>query len=474
MVALGAGVLLIALLLLGGGDSYRVNAQFENASQLVNGNQVKVAGVPAGTIKNISLGPNGTAMVEMEIDDGYAPLREGTVATIRSQSLSGIANRFIQLQMPTENERGPAIPDGGTLPLSSTVSEVDLDQFFNTLDKPTRTNLQKVIRGFARSYAGVGPQTNRSFHYLNPFMSTSRNLFAELTRDEERFQRLIVDTASLSGALAERAPDLEQFISNTNQMMGALASENQNLADSIGELPNFMRTFNTTSVNLRAALDDVDPLVDASKPVARKLRPFTRQLRGFATDAVPAIRDLKKIIRRKGADNDLVELTRLQVPLDEIAVGPVDRNGATRRGALPESNQALVDSLPNLAFFRPYITQEALSGWFDDFGHSGVIDANGGMGRIGTTANIFSLSSPLPGGDLPVPDLLGLPLIPGPPSDPTPTDSEVEEALENAGLETDNLRRCPGSNERPAGDGSNPFTDNGTLNCDPSQFPPGD
>lgn len=123
VVALGAGVLVIALVLLGGGDTYKVNAQFENASQLVNGNQVKVAGVPAGTINGISLGEDGTAIVEMEVDSDYAPLHEGTVATIRSQSLSGIANRFISLQMPTAGQRGPAIRDGGTLPISSTVSE---------------------------------------------------------------------------------------------------------------------------------------------------------------------------------------------------------------------------------------------------------------------------------------------------------------------------------------------------------------
>lgn len=458
-MALGASVLVIALVLLGGGPSYTVTAEFENASQLVKGNLVDVAGAKAGTVKNISLGDHGSALVEMEIDPDYAPLQEGTVATIRSQSLSGVANRFIQLQMPSEGQKGAAIPDGGTLPIADTVSEVDLDQFFNTLDKPTIGHFKQVIQGFARSYDGVGPQTNRGFHYLNPFLSTSRELFGELTLDQQRFQRLIVDTASLSGALAERAPDLENFISNTNQMMGAIAAENQNLADAVGELPNFMRNFNTTAVNLRATLDDVDPLVEASKPVAKKLRPFTHQLRGFATDAVPAIRDLDHIVRRKGADNDLVELTRLQVPLSEIAVGPVDRNGASRQGALPESADALVGGLPQVAFFRPYLTEEGLSGWFDDFGHSGIVDANGGMGRIGTTLNAFSLSAP--GG---LPCVSGVPCLTQPPLTPP----QIESALS-----INNLRRCPGSNERNPGDNSTPFTDNGTLNCDPSQVPPG-
>jgi phospholipid/cholesterol/gamma-HCH transport system substrate-binding protein len=461
MVALGAAVLVIALVLLGGGSSYTVTAEFENASQLVKGNLVEVASVRAGTIKDISLGPHGSALVKMQMDSDYAPLHEGTTATIRSQSLSGIANRFIQLNMPSASQRGPPIPDGGTLPLTDTTSEVDLDQFFNTLDKPTIAHFKQVIKGFAHAYDGVGPPTNRGFHYLNPFLSTSRQVFSELTLDERRFQHLIVDTASLSGALAERAPDLEQFVSNTNRMMGAIGSENKNLASAIGELPNFMRNFNTTAVNLRATLDDLDPLVNDSKPVARKLRPFTHQLRGFATDAVPAINDLEHIIRRPGADNDLVELTRLQVPLAQIAVGPVNRNGASRQGALPESQQALVGGLPQLAFLRPYVTEEGVSGWFDDYGHSGIVDANGGIGRISTTLNLFSVS----GG---VPDLTS-PLIP---SGSTP--SQILQILTNAGLKFGYLNRCPGSNERPAPDGSNPFTDNGTLACNPSQIPPGD
>jgi len=451
-VALGVGVLVIALLLLRGGNSYEVTAEFENAAQLVKGNLVEVAGVKAGTIKNISLGPHGSAEVKMEIDGDYAPLHEGTIATIRSQSLSGIANRFIQLQMPSANQRGAAIPDGGTLPISNTVSEVDLDQFFNTLDTKTVNHFKQVIQGFATANENIGKPTNTGFHYLNPFLSTSREVFDELTLDERRFERLIIDTSSLSGALAQRAPDLTQFVSNTNRMMNAIGSENQNLADAIGELPNFMRNFNTTGVNLRATLDDLDPLVSASKPVARKLQPFTHQLRGFATDAVPAINDLEHIVRRPGKDNDLVELTKLQVPLAQIAVGPVDRNGASRRGALPESRDALVNSLPQLSFFRPYITEEAVTGWFDDFGHSGLVDANGGIGRISTTFNAFSLSAP--GG---LPDLLS---TPGAPSS-------------SPAFDINNLNRCPGSNERPAPDGSNPFTDNGTLNCDPSEVPPG-
>ena len=443
-----------AFLVLQSRDSYEVTARFANASQLVKGNEVDVAGTKAGTIDDISLAEDGTALVKMTISGDYAPLREGTVATIRSQSLSGIANRYVQLQMPSATDAGGAIKDGGTLPLSQTVSEVDLDQLFNTFDQKTIGHFKDVIKGFARAYDGVGPQTNRGFHYLNPFLSTSREVFGELTSDENRFRHLIVDTAQLSGALSERSPDLEQFVSNADTAFGAIASQDQNLADAVGQLPDFMRNFNTTAVNLRATLDDLDPLVNASKPVAKKLQPFSEALRGFAIDAVPTVRRLDAVVRRPGADNDLTELTRLQPPLAKIAVGPVRRNGATRQGALPASTRALNGGLPQLAFFRPYLTTEGLSGWFNDFGpSSGTYDANGGMGRISTTFNVFSVSA---GG---LPNIFAAPL--------TPTQ------VEQGGFKTNNLARCPGANERDPGDGSTPFTDNGTLDCDPSQVPTG-
>ena len=74
------------------------------------------------------------------------------------------------------------------------------------------------------------------------------------------------------GALAERRSDLTGAVRNLNRTFGALRSEKSALAESVERLPPFMRRANTTFVNLRAALDDVDPLVDASEPVARRLR----------------------------------------------------------------------------------------------------------------------------------------------------------------------------------------------------------
>jgi phospholipid/cholesterol/gamma-HCH transport system substrate-binding protein len=462
VLALVGAVAVILLLVLGGGSSYTVTAAFENASQLVKGNNVNVAGVPVGSIKEIKLSDDGQALVEMEIsDEAYAPLPAGTHATVRSQSLSGIANRYVDLSLPAQDD-GKDISSGGTITQADTTSEVDLDQLFNTLDKPTVSHLKEVIRGFARAYDGVGPQANKGFYYLNPFLSTSRRVFGELNSDEADLSSLVVDAASLTSALDERSPEISQLVANLDGMLGTIGSEQESLASAVGQLPDFMRQFNTTAVNLRAALDDVDPLINATRPVARKLQPFAKRLRGFSTDAVPTVTRLNKIIKAPGPANDLIELTSLQDPLAQIGVGPVTRNGASHRGALPESAQSLTDSLPQISTLRAYSPD--LVGWFDDFGHSGFPDAFGGIGRISTTLNTFSVGPPGLGFSPcnSITDILG-----GACQALDPT--TLINTLNPSGLKY--MRRCPGGNERGLSDDQR--TQGGTIDCDPNQVPVG-
>ena len=74
-------------------------------------------------------------------------------------------------------------------------------------------------------------------------------------------------------ALAERRSDLAGLVSNANNTFKALGAQQQALAGAVGLLPPVMRRANATFVSLRNALDDVDPLVEASKPAAHRLGP---------------------------------------------------------------------------------------------------------------------------------------------------------------------------------------------------------
>jgi phospholipid/cholesterol/gamma-HCH transport system substrate-binding protein len=417
---------------LGGTSGYRVTATFANAGQLVKGNQVIVGGVAAGSVTDIDITSSGQAEVELSVDEPYAPLRRGTRATIKQASQSGVANRFVDLAIPASGS-GPEIADGGRLSVDETETAVDLDQLLNTLDRPTRRGLQNLFKGSARQYAGRAEQANRGYKYASPALSSTQRFFAELTHDTRVLERFLVDSSVFVTAVAERRDDLASLIGNLRTTTRALGAEKTALADSIARFPAFMRQANTTFVDLRSALDELDPLVEESKPVARKLQPFLAELRPFARNARPAVADLSAVMRRPGAGNDLIDLTRTLDPLADVAVDGGRRNGKNRPGAFEEIAKASRDAKPIIAFGRPYTPE--LFGWFDDFSTPGTYDALGGLLRFQVVMNAFSVQGE-PGRVVPV---------------PLPARAENFKQLMDLG----EVRRCPGGGEAPATDGSN-------------------
>ncbi|MEA2312691.1 MAG: phospholipid/cholesterol/gamma-HCH transport system substrate-binding protein [Solirubrobacteraceae bacterium] len=451
MIALAAVVVaavLAGLLLLGGGaGGYSVKADFQNASQLVKGNLVQVGGQPVGKVTAIDLTPDGQAQVSMSIDSDYAPLRVGTQAVVRQASLSGIASRYVDLRLP--GQAAEKIPDGGTIAQDSTTSAVDLDQLFNTIDSKTQKDLQKVFKGSAKQYLGKGAEMNAGLLYLNPALASSSRIFQELNRDTPLLERFIVANSKLVTDLADRHADLAGLVDHLATTTTAIGSQQASLAQAIGELPPFMRRANTTFLNLRATLDDLDPLVNDSKPVAKKLRPFLEDLRPFARDARPTISDLADVLKQPGADNDLVDLNNLQPALRDATVRDVTVRGKTRQASFAASAQSLHDYAPEVGFVRPY-APDAL-GWFDDFSHSGIYDALGAASRVSLNTSAFTL--------------LNGQLSPVPP--------ELRGQAFQAGATLNQRNRCPGSADHKADDGTNPWKPTSDFNCDPSQVLPG-
>jgi phospholipid/cholesterol/gamma-HCH transport system substrate-binding protein len=436
--ALIAAVVLVALVLFGGGGGgYKVKARFLNAGQLVKGNPVQVGGVPVGSVKGIRITDDGHAEIELSIDGDHSPLRRGTRAEIRQFSQSGLANRYVDLKLPPDTDQ--TIPDGGVIDTDKTVTQVDLDELYNTLDPETRRSLQGFFKGSADQWRGREAEANVGFEYLNPALSTSSRLFNELTQDTPLLEHFLVDSSKMVTALAERRDDLAALIGNLNETTRALGSQKAALADSIGRLPPFMRRANTTFVDLRSTLNTVDPLVEASKPVAKRLQPFLSQARAFAADAEPTVRDLSVTIRRRGGANDLINLLHSFPPLADIATVKKQRSYAPgghsvdvgeTRGAFQETVDALRGGSKEIAFARPYTTD--FLGWFDDFSTTG-----GGFDALGATARGFITMSPF---------------------------------LHKDSLATGQYRRCPGAAEAPAKDGSNVLSEaeREAVGCDES------
>jgi phospholipid/cholesterol/gamma-HCH transport system substrate-binding protein len=432
--ALIAVVALVGLAMFGGADRYTLTASFENGGQLVKGNQVQVGGRSVGTIAGIELDDSGEALVRMELDDGVGPLHRGTTAVIRAGSLSGIANRYVSLTPGPDNRA--EIPDGGRIAGDDTSAPVELDELFNALDPKTRRGLQQVIRGSAAWYDGRARESKRSLKYLSPALSATSRLTREVALDERTFERFVTDTATVVSAIAERRDDLASLVGNTNTTMRAIGDRNADLERALELLPSTLRKANTTFVNLRSTLDELDVLVDESKPATRELAPFLRRLRPLVRDARPTIADLRRLIRAPGKDNDLIELTAKQ-----------PRLAALTSSVFPRTIRTLNRSQPVVESLRQYTPE--LVGWLTKFGQGAAnYDANGHFARIAPVFSGFSFTD-TPGGGVLTP---------------------VEPAQRLTGFDIGNLKRCPGGATQPSPDGSSNWP---VEDCDPGSVPPG-
>jgi phospholipid/cholesterol/gamma-HCH transport system substrate-binding protein len=206
-----------------------------------------------------------------------------------------------------------------------------------------------------------------------------------------------------------------------------------------------LRQANTTFVNLRAALDDVDPLVETAKPATKNLAPFLAELRPVIQKFSPVTRNLRLTVARPGSANDLGEL---------LAVLPSVQEQASR--AFPHSEDAITAFQPNLNFIRSY-TPDIFNAIGKIGAAAGYYDGNGHYVRASVSAqNIFKDE----GGTL----------------KPISRAEQFDAFGSSAGPH----RRCPGGATQSAADGSNPYTNPpfagssvNTSECNPADAPPG-
>jgi phospholipid/cholesterol/gamma-HCH transport system substrate-binding protein len=454
--ALLVGLVLVLVVLFGGSSGHQYHLLFDNGGQLVAGNQVLVAGQPIGTVDDITLTNNSQAEVTISVDK---PLHEGTTAVIRATSLSGIANRYVSIAPGPNN--ATTLADGSTLTGEHTTSPVDLDQLFNTFRPQTRLALRNVIQGSGAIYNGRTAGAQSTYKYLAPSLAATERLFAELTSDSQAFSQFLAQGSRALGAIAQRRNDLSALTANANQALGAIASQNTALDRSLVAFPPTLRQADTTFVNLRAALDDLTPVVNDFKPATKDLAPFLRKLRPVAQRSVPVLHNLLLSISRSGKTNDLT---------DQLRELPAVESVASKQ--LPRAVGGLKASQPVIEFARPYMPD--LMGFLSKFAEvTSFYDASGHYARVSTAeANLFHYCTPgdtnshCTGGGGPY--TTGQ-LAPIPPSE------------QFNDLTFGNFIRCPGGATQPIA-GSNPFTDNGSLltggqppnpKCDTSDVPPG-
>ncbi len=432
-------ILVVGVLMFGSGGGTEYTIHLQSANQLVKGNEVKVGGLAVGEITDIKLSDDNQADIKVSIkDQDFAPLRQGTEATVRVTSLPSVANRYIAVHPGPNN--APEIPEGGILETDETTNAVDLDQLFNALDPKTRTGLQQTLQGLAGWYVGQSDNLNQTFKYLGPSIGNLTRVMQELGRDQEAFTDFVVNGARAVSAIAERRDDLAALVSNGNAFARAIAAENDSFDRALAAFPEVLQEGSKTFVNLRGALTELNELTNVSKPLTKSLAPYLRDLSGLLRTMRPTFKDLRLLVNNPGPHNDSLDILRRMPSLERLA-----------RRSTRNSVAALKSSQDEVEFLRPYAPD--ISAWLTHFAQvPAYYDANGHYARV-------------------------LPIFNGFAYDPS---SNQINSLSPAERKTAQLRGgnrfCPGAATQPAPDGSSPFTDDGKLNaddCDPSQRPVG-
>jgi phospholipid/cholesterol/gamma-HCH transport system substrate-binding protein len=429
-VALAAAVVVVVLL--GGAGPYKLRAHFLDASQLVDGGTVRLAGRTVGHIDDIGLTPAGEADVVLSLDDSnLVPLHEGTRLTIRALSQSGVANRYIEISPGATS--APALPSGSTLTTDQTSSMVSLDAILDSFGPTQRHGLEQLIAHASRIYAGSGARYfNAMLGRLDPALVELDATAGEIASDRAALAALVPTASDAAGAIASRGTDLRNAVANTSTLLRSVAAARAPLADAIARAPGVLVQARKTLADARSAVSALTPVLHEVPPVTAALGPLLQRLASVLPEAAPTIGALR---------GELPGLAASLLGLQQIAGVSVT--------ALHSAARALLVARPIVRAIR-YYGSDLLLGVFD--GLLGVATANyDRWGHYVRAEFVEPYQSALGG---PLGELLSHPLTPS-----------------LFSLRTRLLRRCPGGNAPPAPDGSNPWIPDPSI-CTPADDVP--
>lgn len=252
--------------------SHEYAAVFSDASGLVSGNDVRGDGVAIGSVKSISLQPEGGVLVKFSVQDGVQ-LTDATQARIRYANLTG--DRYLDLT--PGNRSAPALAAGATIPESRTRPALDLDEFFQGFDpllqaldpeqvNQLATNILNVTQGQGGAVqamlASVGSFTSHLADRDRIIGATITSLSQALsTIDNQRgdFDGLIVQASHLLNGLARDRKIIGSSLTGINTVAkdatDLLSRARPGIKANLDNLGSFARAINRNSADWHKTLD---------------------------------------------------------------------------------------------------------------------------------------------------------------------------------------------------------------------------
>ena len=211
------------------GATYKLRAQFENVQGLMTGNNVRFAGIEAGTVKEITILADTVIEVTMVIQERMKPvIKKNAIVYIGTEGVVG--NKVINIL--AANEPGPQAEEGDLL---MTRESVDPDEILQTLSQTNKdvavitSNLKETVlrinnskalwdllqdesvpAGIRSSVANIKASTYRARQLTEDFHS----LVADVQAGEGSLGAVLTDTMfayKLNGALGSLNTALEKF-----------------------------------------------------------------------------------------------------------------------------------------------------------------------------------------------------------------------------------------------------------------------
>ena len=250
-MATGVLVVLIGNLTFQSSRDYK--AVFSDATGVVKGDDIRIAGVKVGSVKKIEIVDRTRARVSFNVAKSSIVTKSST-ATIRYRNLVG--QRYISLtQGVGDLDRLPA---DATIPMKRTQPALDLSVLFN---------------GFKPLFAALSPSdiNKLSAEVISVFQGEGGN-----------FNALLQNTASITNTLADRDQVIGSLIDNLNSVLKTLAGRDKQLNSLIVEFKRFMSGLVQDKDAILGSLDSVSTLAEQTSDLVTGIRPsFVKDVHGL-------------------------------------------------------------------------------------------------------------------------------------------------------------------------------------------------
>ncbi|NEW38778.1 MCE family protein [Nocardia cyriacigeorgica] len=204
------------------------HAVFTSSSGILPGAQVRIAGVPVGSVSQVSVGDDNLAHIEFDVDRKYR-LYKSTEATVRYENLVG--DRYLELlEGPGSAE---VLAAGGTIPVEQTKPALDLDL---------------LLGGFKPLLRGLNPaQVNDLTGALLKIFQGQGGTLVSLLNSSGSFTKTLADRDALIGSVIENLKTVlstiderdEQFATTLDELqrlISGLAADKDPIGDAIPRL----------------------------------------------------------------------------------------------------------------------------------------------------------------------------------------------------------------------------------------------